>query len=364
MKKFFLFGFGLAFIISQLVAQVPQCINYQTVVRSSSGQLVKDQAVSLKFSIHQNSVSGQEVYSEKHGKTTNQFGIVNLHIGKGSVLSGNFETIDWGAGKMFLKTFLDLSGGDSFTEMGTAEMVSVPYALHAGSIYVNYSNETLYIGDQAIYLPSGNGGNTGNTISDVDGNSYKIVLIGNQWWMAENLKTTKYNDGTSIPLKTDDDSWKTTNQDSPAYCWYNNNISNKNPYGALYNFYAVSTETNGGKNLCPDGWKVPTNEDWTALTDYLGGLSEAGGKMKAAGTEYWQTPNTGATNESGFNALPGGSRVNADFIEIGTRGRWWSSTKHATFGSVYFWQLSSGHKSVYNHHLSKNNGFSIRCIKD
>jgi hypothetical protein len=127
-----------------LAAQAPQCINYQTVVRNSSGQLVKDQSISLKFSIYQHAVSGQEVYSEKHVKTTNPFGIVNLHIGKGSVLSGNFESINWGAWKIFLKTFLDLSGGDSFIEMGTAEMVSVPYALYAGSVYVNYSNDTFY----------------------------------------------------------------------------------------------------------------------------------------------------------------------------------------------------------------------------
>ncbi|HDR50426.1 MAG TPA: hypothetical protein ENN90_02230 [Mariniphaga anaerophila] len=207
-------------------------------------------------------------------------------------------------------------------------------------------------------------GDSENTISDVDGNTYAIVLIGTQWWMAENLKTTKYNDGTSIPLKTDDDSWKTTNQDSPAYCWYDNNISNKNPYGALYNFYALNPETNGEKNVCPSGWRVPTNEDWTTLTNHLGGLSEAGGKMKATGTEFWQTPNTGATNESGFTGLPGGSRVNGDFSEMGTRGRWWAFSIHQTYGSVYFWQVSNANKSISNHHLSQNNGFSIRCIKE
>ena len=207
-------------------------------------------------------------------------------------------------------------------------------------------------------------GGSGNTITDIDGNTYNTVKIGSQWWMADNLKTTKYNDGSSIPLQTSDAPWTASgHNNSPAYCWYDNNISNKNPYGALYNFYALDPETNGGKNVCPAGWRVPTDEDWTKLTDHLGGLSVAGGKMKATGTQYWQAPNSGATNESGFNGLPGGNRGNAEFVEIGRLGRWWTYTVKED-NSVYFRQLSNGSASVLRHNLSKFQGFSIRCIKD
>ncbi len=233
--------------------------------------------------------------------------------------------------------------------------------------------QTMYIhknGGEVVSVPLNNiekitfTGEGTNTISDIDGNVYNIVQIGSQLWMADNLKTTKYHDGSSIPLQTNDASWTASgHNNSPAYCWYGNNISNKNPYGALYNFYALDPETNGGKHVCPAGWRVPTDEDWTKLTNHLGGLSVAGGKMKATGTEYWQAPNSGATNESGFNGLPGGSRSNADFIEMGKLGRWWSSTVRDD-NSIWFRQLSNGSTSVLRHNLSKYQGFSIRCIKE
>ncbi len=238
------------------------------------------------------------------------------------------------------------------------------FTIAAQNLYIHKTN------GEVINVPLNNidkitfTGGSANTISDLDGNVYKIVQIGNQWWMAENLKTTKYNDGSSIPLKESNAPWTASGHNNlPAYCWYGNNISNKNPYGALYNFYALDPGTNGGKNVCPAGWRVPTDEDWTTLTNHLGGLSVAGGKMKATGTEYWQTPNSGATNESGFNGLPGGSRINADFVEIGRLGRWWSSTAQQD-NSVLFRQLSNGNASVLRHNLSKFQGFSIRCIKE
>ena len=222
--------------------------------------MVKDQSVSLKFSIHLNSASGQEVYSEKHVKTTNQFGIVNLHIGKGAVLSGSFETINWGAGKMFLKTFLDLSGGDSFTEMGTAEMVSVPYVLYAGSVYVHYSNDTFYVGDQAIYLPSGGGGNNGNTVTDYNGNVYGTVTIGTQTWLTENLKSTHYSDGSAISGVFD----------------YGNNASNSEAYGKLYTWDAAmnnagtsSASPSGVQGVCPTGYHLPSQNEWKTLYDFV-----------------------------------------------------------------------------------------------
>ena len=365
MKKFFLVSFGLAFIISQLVAQVPQGINYQTVVRNSSGQLVKDQAVSLKFSIHLNSATGQEVYSEKHVKTTNQFGIVNLHIGKGSVLSGYFETINWGAGKMFLKTFLDLSGGDSFTEMGTAEMVSVPYALYAGSIYVNYSNDTLYIGNQAIYLPSGGGGNTGNTVTDYDGNVYGTVTIGTQTWLDENLKSAHYSDGTAITGVFD----------------YNNNATISASYGKLYTWDAAmngagptTDSPSGVQGVCPTGFHLPSQNEWKTLLDYVKDHYEVGGsligqKLKEPGTTHWETAN--GTNETGFKAVGAGEMhiVGSDpaFQRLKEWGDLWSATEYPnnTDQALEFRFYDSGSVLAQpNTVKNKTNGLAVRCIKD
>ena len=137
---------------------------------------------------------------------------------------------------------------------------------------------------------------TGGTITDIDGNSYRTVIIGEQEWMGENLKVTRFNDGKEIPYVPEMDEW--TRVTGPAYSWYDNDISNKDTYGALYNWFAVSS----GK-LCPAGWRIPDDSDWEVLTDFLGGLSVAGGKLKETGTSHWTLPNSGATNETGFSAL-------------------------------------------------------------
>ena len=200
----------------------------------------------------------------------------------------------------------------------------------------------------------------GETITDIDGNVYRIVTIGSQTWMGENLKTTRYYDGTPIPLITDATEW--SELETPGYCWYNNNESeNKGLYGALYNWYAAAHP-----KICPEGWHVPSDEEWTVLTDYLGGESTAGGKLKEAGTEHWREPNTGATNETGFTALPAGIRygTNGDYKSQGEEGRWWTSTDHETFGSGWFRTMKYGSRNVGRHHLLKIHGFCIRCIKD
>jgi uncharacterized protein (TIGR02145 family) len=203
-------------------------------------------------------------------------------------------------------------------------------------------------------------------ITDIDGNSYKIVNIGNQIWMADNLKVTHFRDGTTIPLVTDGTVWSTLK--TAGYCWYNNSIyyynnSNYGPgYGALYNWYTVNT----GK-LAPVGWHVPTDEEWTTLTTYLGGETYAGGKLKyPSGYGFWLSPNTGATNISGFSALGGGSRSSATgtFSDINYYGHWWTATE---FDTNHAWKriMYSGNASVGRGNSSeKQYGFSVRCIKD
>jgi uncharacterized protein (TIGR02145 family) len=195
------------------------------------------------------------------------------------------------------------------------------------------------------------------TAKDPDGNIYKTIKIGNQTWMSENLKTTKFNDGTAIPLVIDNAAWLGLN--APAYCWYDNDSTYKNTYGALYNGYAVNT----GK-LCPAGWHVSSDAEWSGLITYLGGENVAGGKLKEKGTTHWSSTNPGATNESGFTALPGGSRYsNGFFFTIKNLGYWWTSIEGKTLNGWY--------RSIYNRNsvVSRNyydltNGFSVRCLKD
>jgi uncharacterized protein (TIGR02145 family) len=190
------------------------------------------------------------------------------------------------------------------------------------------------------------------TVSDVEGNVYKTVTIGNQVWMAENLKTTKYNDGTNITMAAGN--LPTTE----AYFYYDNDISNKDIYGALYNWYAVNTA-----KLCPTGWHVPNNAEWQTLTDYLGGFYVAGGKMKEEGYNHWLAPNTGATNESGFTALPGGWAIHA---YMGESAYFSSSSEYETNNSwSYYLNL------FYNSSAGgiggatfKEYGYSVRCLKN
>jgi len=199
-----------------------------------------------------------------------------------------------------------------------------------------------------------------NTLKDIDGNKYKTVIIGTQVWMKENLKTTRYNNGAPIPLVSDNDSWIELN--SPAFCWYNNELENKEVYGALYNWHAIST----GK-LCPEGWHVPADSEWVKLISYLeevGSVEDTGNKLKEAGTAHWKSPNDAANNESSFTALPGGYRsYNGSFNYLRISGYWWTSTVYKET-TVYFWSLRYKFSNVYKNISEKTNGFSVRCLKN
>jgi len=198
---------------------------------------------------------------------------------------------------------------------------------------------------------------TYNSVRDLDGNVYRTVQIDQQTWMAENLKTTQYSDGQPIPRIMDGSEWEAGV--TGGYCYYNNEFSNKYLYGALYNWNAVKSGL-----LCPGGWHVATESEWTILTDYLGGESEAGGKLKETGTTHWESPNTGATNETGITALPGGSRnTNSDFYGIGVSNIWWSATE-SPGDFAFFHYLSSDEQNIRTFEGSQKNGYSVRCVKD
>jgi uncharacterized protein (TIGR02145 family) len=201
--------------------------------------------------------------------------------------------------------------------------------------------------------------NSSETVTDVDGNVYHTVSIHGQTWMVENLKTTHLNDGTTpIPNVTVPIEW--TGKTTLAYCWYNNDASNKTSYGALYNWYAVNNS-----KLCPSGWHVPSKDEWNTLISNLGGDSTlAGGYLKEAGTTHWVTPNTGADNSSGFTALPGGScyHTNGSFYYNGKYGWYWSSTATSTTEAWHVY-MNYNTSSIFGKAGSWKDGFSVRCIK-
>ena len=186
------------------------------------------------------------------------------------------------------------------------------------------------------------------------------IQIGTQKWMTQNLNTSFYRNGDTIHYVTDATEWANTT--AGAWCYYNNDPLNGEIYGKLYNWYAVKDSTHGG--LAPLGWHIPTDTEWTTLTTTLGGTSLAGGKMKSAGTTRWTTPNTGATNSSGFAGLPGGLRYGiGSFGTIGGNGYWWSSTEG---GTAYAWlrDLVYNSSSLDRHGGDKTIGFSVRCLRD
>jgi uncharacterized protein (TIGR02145 family) len=198
------------------------------------------------------------------------------------------------------------------------------------------------------------------TVIDFDGNVYNTVTIGTQVWMAENLKTTKYNDGTAIPNVTGATAWCT--HTTGAYCDYNNTQGNSNTYGKLYNYYTVVD----AHKLCPTGWHVPSDTEWTTLTDYLGGENVAGGKLKEIGTTHWTTPNSAADNTTGFTALPGGYRsydVRFSFGSVGDFGYWWSAAD-SYVASVYCRSIYYLDSFLFRSGADKENGFSVRCVRD
>jgi uncharacterized protein (TIGR02145 family) len=251
----------------------------------------------------------------------------------------------------------DATGTGSFISNLIGLTPNTTYYVRA---YATNAGGTAY-GDQVSFTTDP------TTITDIDGNSYNVIRIGTQLWMKENLKTTKYNDGTSIPLETDGAAWAALS--TAGYCWYNNDAAtNKNTYGALYNQYTV----NSGK-LCPAGWHVPTDEEWKTLEMGLGMTqaqadaqawrgTDQGNQLKEAGNTHWSIPSAG-TNSSGFTALPGGYRTDQGiFSNIGYYGSWRSSTN---YDANYAWDryAANDNNKVYRGANQSKDGYSVRCIK-
>ena len=198
---------------------------------------------------------------------------------------------------------------------------------------------------------------TPTSVTDIDGNIYHTVTIGTQVWMVENLKVTKYRNGDPIPNISDATAW--SNLTTGAYCNYNNDANNLTTYGRLYHWYAV----NDSRNIAPAGWHVPSDTELTTLLTYLGGVNIAGGKLKETGITHWNTPNEGATNQTGFTAVPGGYRIAGGTCNyMGSHGYWWCSTVSGTNG--LYMRMYFGDTFVFQDGSVKKTGFSVRCLKD
>jgi uncharacterized protein (TIGR02145 family) len=222
------------------------------------------------------------------------------------------------------------------------------------SFVINIGGQSCTLIRTVVKLSSPGAGVTFN------GYTYSSIIFGNGIeWMAENLRTESYSNGDIIPNIKDPNQWE--GLATGAWANYMNNSQYDNLYGKLYNWYTVADP----RNVCPSGWHVPTDAEWTVLTDYLGGgLSEAGGKMKSGGTQYWQSPNTGATNESGFSGLPGGyCTADGFFHDLGRLGLWWSATEYDA-GNAFFRSLGHTNRIVNRDRFDKNPGFSVRCVRN
>ncbi|MBE0674256.1 MAG: fibrobacter succinogenes major paralogous domain-containing protein [Bacteroidales bacterium] len=283
----------------------------------------------------------------------------------------------------------DGSGTGAFTSNIAGLSPGTDYYVRA---YATNSAGTSY--GNMVNFPTSQGNGSGiifnptltyGTVTDIDGNSYKTIQIGAkkgaadnlnttgekavQEWLAQNLRTTKYNDGTDIPLVTDNTAW--TNLTTPGYCWYNNGAGlDKEAYGALYNWYAVGT----GK-LCPTGWHVPSDAEWHQLVLFcdpsalLGTIESmtAGNKLRETGTTHWVSDEYEATNEPGLTALPGGYRYElGNFNHLGGKGYWWTSTEvQGPSGSISAWHREINALGNVNRlNYGKKTGFSVRCVKD
>ena len=395
MKKqltFFFFSLFLHLLIpSSLVAQSPQGIPYQAVMRNADGSVMASSAVNLTLMIHDGTASGTVVYQESHSLSSNAQGLVSCVVGNGVVSQGNFSNINWGSGAEFLHVMMGT------TDLGTQQLMSVPYALYSDNTNVSISTtgDTLTIGGNSVIVPgisaanpTTNGGlgaqvlagNTtcaseyisvtgcgGQTSLTYDGRTYDLVEIGGQCWFADNLATDQYRNGDLIPTGLDNATWAATT--SGAFAIYNNDLANDATYGKLYNWYT----TVDSRGLCPTGWHVPTDCEWMYLEGSLGmsvtdqqtfGFrgNDVGGKLKA--NINWNLPNQGANNQSGFTAFAGGLRDHfGAYLTFGEFGTWWSSTLDLNL-DTWTRTLDYGAPDILRNNGDFQGGYSVRCVRD
>jgi len=376
-----------------LLAQSPALIPYQAIARNASGEPIANNTINVRFTMHHGSAGGPLVWQELQTLSTSALGLFTAQLGS----SVPFSAVNWSNGEKFMQVEIDL--GNGYIDIGTQQLLSVPYALHAGSVRLDVSTtgDTLFVGDGSFVIIPGiseaNSLSTGTTLhtcgapnihnpnltygtmTDQEGNVYKTIVIGTQEWMAENLNSSIYRNGDAIPTNLDSITWSSTV--NGAWSYYLNDPSYACPFGKLYNWYTCVDI----RDLCPLGWHIPSDEEWTVLGDFLGGFEFAGSRLKSVGSiesgnGIWtnsiydsQTQsNIDATNESGFSAIPGGLCMQSYFGDIGAMGWWWSSSVIQEIGFDFPLNLYLNYFDGYflrsYTDFSRNTGFSVRCLKD
>ena len=287
----------------------------------------------------------------------------NYNNNGGSIITQSGVCYDTNPSPTTANTIVLGSGSDGFGCLLTGLTPSTTYYVRAFAINsagTSYGNEVSFTTIALLNLSAPGAGVT------FDGYSYSSVVLDNgQEWISENLRTTIYANGDPIPNVTDNLQW--VNLNTGAWAYYDNNIAYENPYGKLYNWYAVADP----RNVCPAGWHVPSDSEWSTFINYIDTNADggnnipnyAGGRMKSNGTQYWLDPNQDATNESGFSGLPGGFRMGL-FINVGVYGYWWSSSENNPNGQGLHRVLSWSDGSVSRSSQNKDRGLSVRCLKD
>ena len=415
MKKFYVILCLAIASLTQLHAQAPQGFNYQATVRNSSGDLIVNTNVYFKFNVIQGSQTAVPIFTETHYVPTDDLGQVNLVIGQGTANTGTFSELDWSLGSYYLG--IELNTGSGYVAMGTTQLLSVPYALYAESsgnstpttpnleavLAENNSanNQQIknlqdptdaqdaatkaYIDALIANLQSQiddlDSDNSSGSVTDQDGNTYNYLTYGDQVWTVENAEMVTYRDGTPIPQVTDETEWE--NLTTGAWSYYNNDPTKPR----LYNWYAVAgihdTDPNTpNKEFAPAGWHVPSDAEWTTLENYLiaNGYNYDGtttgdkiAKAMASTTGWISSTETGTigndqslNNSSGFNAFPEGNRSyngGGSFYGEGSNAIFWSSTE---FNTNVAWKrdLSSYYSDLYRINYSKQDGYSVRFVRD
>jgi uncharacterized protein (TIGR02145 family) len=385
-----------------LFSQAPALIPYQAIARNAAGEPLASSTINARFTIHDGTATGTSVWQELQTVSTSALGLFTAQLGS----SVSLMNVNWANGAKFMQVEIDL--GNGFIDMGTQQMLSVPYALHSGSSDIasnGFSNvsatgDTLFLANGSyIIVPgiseannNGGGTTTGTTLhtcgaanvhnpnlaygsmTDQEGNTYKTIVIGTQEWMAENLNTSIYRNGDAIPTLSNTEWQNTINTQQGAWAYYNNDASYACPYGKLYNWYACVD----ARGLCPTGWHVPSDEEWSIMINYLdptadGGnnSNEAGIAMKSAGTIeggdgywYYYDPSVEGTNSSGFSGLPGGYRLSfGAYLFMGLDGYWWSSTQYGSY-SAWARVLGDDYANVGRDDSTTQDGWGVRCLRD
>jgi uncharacterized protein (TIGR02145 family) len=350
--------------------------------------MMAEAAMTITFKIHDNTATGTVVYEESHTTTTNTQGLISLNVGNGVAVLGTFSGVNWGSGHKFLHVLMN--AGSGVVDLGTQQMMSVPYAMYAEDVPVRVSviGDSLFIGNQVSIVPGVSAANPisisnygslllpGNTtcqneyisVTGCGGQDsllyydryYSLAEIGGQCWFAENLATDKYANGDNIPTGLTNTQWLSTT--AGAYAVYNNDLANDAIYGKLYNWY-TTVDTRG---VCPTGWHVPSDCEWNYMQVVLEpgttGSQDCFCGFQLMSLTLWSTTN--ATNSSGLSLVPSGQHLfGSPFEGLGYSAFLWTSSELNNFGlgrDIVFQAEDILGKNVHQ----KYTGFAIRCIKD